>query len=123
MIAVDTSTAVDWLKGVDDRRTALMAEAFTELTLVLPPVVVTELLTYPAGAQLLSLVEDTRLAPISEGYWTRAGESRRLLKAKGLKAKLADTLIAQCCIDAGIPLIATDTDFRHFAAHCGLQLA
>ena len=40
-----------------------------------------------------------------------------------LEGKLADTLIAQCCIDADIPLIAHDRGFRHFATHCGLQLA
>jgi predicted nucleic acid-binding protein len=40
--------------------------------------------------------------------------------AKGLKARLADTLIAQSCLDHGVPLITHDTDFRHFAALRGL---
>jgi len=59
----------------------------------------------------------------AEGFWERAGESRRLILLKGLKAKLADTLVAQCCIDADVPLIARDGDFRHFAQWCGLKLA
>lgn len=45
------------------------------------------------------------------------------MKAKRLKPKLADTLIAQCCIDADTPLIARDGDFRHFERWCGLRLA
>jgi predicted nucleic acid-binding protein len=40
-----------------------------------------------------------------------------------LKAALADSLIAQCCIDADVALIARDGDYRHFAKWCGLRLA
>jgi predicted nucleic acid-binding protein len=47
---------------------------------------------------------------------------RRAVRRRGLKANLADALVAQCCIDADVPLIAHDPDFRHFAAHCGLKL-
>jgi predicted nucleic acid-binding protein len=36
---------------------------------------------------------------------------------------LGDALIAQSCIDHDVPLITRDTDFRHFAKHCGLKLA
>jgi hypothetical protein len=46
-----------------------------------------------------------------------------MLLLKGLKARLADALIAQCCIDADVPLIARDSDFRHFKRWCGLKLA
>jgi len=35
---------------------------------------------------------------------------------------LADTLIAQSCIDYRVPLITRDSDFRHFAKYCGLIL-
>jgi predicted nucleic acid-binding protein len=34
----------------------------------------------------------------------------------GFKAKLADTLIAQSCLDHDVPLITRDGDFRHFVA-------
>ena len=63
-----------------------------------------------------------RLDP-TEGYWVRAGEARRLLHKHGLKAKVADALIAQSCIDHDVALITRDRDFRHFAKHCGLKLA
>ena len=61
--------------------------------------------------------------PIEPGFWERAGLGRRLILSKGLRARLADTLIAQCCIDAGAPLIARDNDYRHFVRWCGLKLA
>jgi predicted nucleic acid-binding protein len=60
---------------------------------------------------------------IREGHWLRAGHSRRLLRQRGLKAKLAASLIAQACIDHDVALITRDRDFRHFAEHCGLRLA
>jgi predicted nucleic acid-binding protein len=60
---------------------------------------------------------------ILPGHWHRAANLRANLLAKKLKANLADTLIAQCCIDHGVALITRDTDFRHFAKHGGLKLA
>jgi predicted nucleic acid-binding protein len=45
-----------------------------------------------------------------------------VLLAKGLKAQTLDTLIAQFCIDSETPLLTLDSDFRHFATHCGLKL-
>ena len=36
---------------------------------------------------------------------------------------MADALIAQCCIDANVTLIARDRDYRHFERWCGLKLA
>jgi predicted nucleic acid-binding protein len=43
--------------------------------------------------------------------------------AKRRKARLGDALIAQSCIDHGIPLLTRDRDFRAFAAAAGLDLA
>ena len=43
--------------------------------------------------------------------------------ARGLKARLADALVAQSCIDHGVSLIARDADFRHFARFGRLVLA
>jgi len=68
------------------------------------------------------ILNDAPLLPLIDGFWDRAGIARRTLRAKGLKARALDALIAQCCIDADVPLITLDNDFRHFAAHCGLEL-
>jgi predicted nucleic acid-binding protein len=43
--------------------------------------------------------------------------------AKGLRARLADALIAQSCIDHRVPLVTRDDDFRHFVALGGLRLS
>lgn len=49
-----------------------------------------------------------------------------MLRAKVLlkrrKARLGDALIAQTCIDGGIPLLTRDWDFRAFAEAAGLDL-
>lgn len=54
------------------------------------------------------------MLPIIDGYWQRAGDLRAQLLRGGFKAKLADCLIAQACIDSDATLITYDRDFRHF---------
>jgi predicted nucleic acid-binding protein len=63
------------------------------------------------------------LLEISEGYWERAGRLRATVLARGLRARLADTLIAASCIDHGVTLVTRDPDFRHFSKLGGLALA
>jgi len=87
------------------------------------PPVVAELLSKPKNADAYRLVQKLALVEIQPGYWERVGFNRAHLLSKGLKAKLADALIAQCCIDADVPLITRDSDYRHFAQWCGLRLA
>jgi predicted nucleic acid-binding protein len=124
LIAADTSSLINFLVGAATPDRPLVRRALSNLELCLPPPVKTELLS--GTRRLLGLDELLHGAPmmaLTEGYWDRAGDNRRLLLGKGLRANLADTLIAQCCIDADVPLIARDTDFRHFAEWCGLKLA
>ena len=124
MIAADTSSVINFLAHQDTPDARLVEAAFRAETLRLPPPVVVELLSSPkAEPALRGIIDMAGMLPISEHFWTRAGEARRRLLSLGLKARLADTLIAQCCIDAGIPLITRDADYRHFAEHCGLKLA
>lgn len=54
------------------------------------------------------------------GFWERVGRNRSTILRSGLKAKLADSMIATFCLDHEIPLIARDGDYRHFANHFGL---
>lgn len=63
------------------------------------------------------------LLPITDGYWQRAGFARATLLRSGRKARLADALISQSCIDHDVPLITRDGDFRSYAEFCGLKLA
>jgi predicted nucleic acid-binding protein len=42
--------------------------------------------------------------------------------SKRRKARLGDALIAQTCVDRGIPLLTRDKDFRAFADAARLKL-
>jgi len=59
---------------------------------------------------------------IQDGYWRRAGRLRSKVLSKGRRARLADTLIAQSCLDHDMPIIVRDRDFRSFAVFAGLKL-
>ena len=122
MIALDTSALQRFLAGNLDRNTGVVQRAVASREAVLPPVVVTEALSKPKpDAELVRLVMSIGVLSILPGYWERAGFLRAALLRLKVKAKLADTLIAQSCIDNNIPLITYDDDFRHFV-RAGLEL-
>ena len=125
MIAADTSTLLAFLHGdfsasdVGKLRAALRASQ-----LVLPPATMTEALSNPKTANaVFAIIGTMRLLEPLPDYWLRVAQSRAKLIGLRLKARLADALIAQSCIDADVALITRDRDFRHFATHCGLKLA
>jgi hypothetical protein len=124
VIAADTSSLIAFLSGANGEDVGKIINALTTISLSLPPVVVTELLSdAQSRARLAPQVADCPHLEILPGYWERAGAARSVLLAKGLAAKVPDTLIAQSCIDHDVALITRDADFRHFAKHCGLKLA
>ena len=123
MIALDTSSAIAFLSGERGRDVTAVEEALRFRQGVFPPVVVTELLSDPvlrSGAG--TLIRAVPRLEVLDGYWERAGELRARLLRRGLKARLADTLIAQSCIDHEVALVTRDRDFRNFATHAGLSL-
>ena len=123
MICADTSSVARYLDGQSGPDVEQVAAAIEEEELVLSPVTVTELLSHTGARPLLDpLLRNAPVLPIVHGFWERAGLMRRRIRQKGLKANLADSLIAQGCLDARLPLIAHDPDFRHFETHCGLKL-
>ena len=122
MIAADTSSLRRFLAGERGPDVEAIADALRNRAAVLPPVVVTELLSDPhAAAQLSEVFSGIPLLEIKEGYWVRAGRLRAEVLAAGYKARVADALVAQSCLDHRVALITFDRDFRHFAAH-GLVL-
>ena len=124
MIAADTSSLIAFLAGEQGDDVRRIDEAMNADLLALPPPVVSELLSAAANKSNAEyLLARAPLLPIEHGFWERAGEARRMILSKGLKAALADALIAQCCIDARVELIVRDRDFRHFERLCGLKLA
>lgn len=123
MVAVDTSTLVAYLSNSKGEDIEILDQALANRVVYLPPVVLCEILSDPKLPESVSqLFRKLPVLSITEGYWERAGKSRSKLIAKRLKARLADTLIAQVCLDNKIPLLTRDSDFRHFAKYCGLEL-
>jgi predicted nucleic acid-binding protein len=123
LIVADTSSLVAFLYGDEGPDVDRIAAALASEELFMAPPVVAELLSKPKSAEAYRLIQKLALVEVTDGYWERVGRNRALLLSKGLKAKLADSLIAQCCIDADVPLITRDADYRHFARWCGLKLA
>ena len=124
MIACDTSSLSSYFQGETGEDVEAVHGAFRSGSLILPLVVLTEILSDPKiPNRLVAIVLAFERLQLTDGYWQRAGEARRVVKSKGLRAKLGDALIAQSCIDHDIALITRDDDFRHFAKHCGLKLA
>ena len=123
MIASDTSTWIAFLEGNSGDDVDMLTKALGDRQVVMAPAVLTELLSDP---ELLSsaahTLSDLPLIDISPGYWQRAGGLRAQVLAKKRKARLGDALIAQSCIDGGVPLITRDRDFQAFAESAGLNL-
>jgi predicted nucleic acid-binding protein len=123
MIAADTSSMVAFLEGEQGDDVEMIQAALDHQQLALPPVVLSELLSDPA----LTTAERRRLAAlpilnVEPGFWERAGLLRAAVLKQKKKARVADALIAQSCLDQSSPLVTRDRDFRHFATAAGLPL-
>ncbi len=123
MIAIDTSSLRRWSRNENGVDVDGIDDAILSGLAALPPIVLSEALSSPAVEEgFVAFVLSLPLLPIDDGYWKRAGELRRSVLETGRKAKLADALIAQICIDNNAVLITHDADFRHFL-RAGLKLA
>ena len=123
MIAVDTSSMIAFLQGDPGEDVELIQSALDHGQLVLPPVVLTEMLSDPAVPRAVrTLLAGLPILDVEPGFWERAGLLRAGVLKQKKKARVADALIAQSCLDQSTPLVARDRDFRHFAAAVGLAL-
>jgi predicted nucleic acid-binding protein len=124
VIAADTSTVIAYLAGANGKDVEALDLALSESQMCLPPVVLTELLSDPKlPAAVARLLEEVPVLEIVEGYFRRAGLLRARVLATKRRARLADTLIAQSCLDHDVPLLTRDEDYRNFARAAGLRLA
>ena len=124
MIALDSSSVIAFFEGEEGADVELVRQAFTSGQAALPPAVLTELLSDPAlPADLASRLADLPLLDPGDGFWERAGRLRASVLASGRKARLADTLIAQSCLDHDLALVTRDGDFNIFLRHSTLRLA
>lgn len=123
MIAIDTSTFVAYLAGFGGKDVEVTDWALENKQAALPPVVLAELFSDPElPGNARHFLQRISLLEVLNGFWERAGLLRAELISHGHKARLADSLIAQSCLDHNVALITRDKDFRHFAEMAGLRL-
>lgn len=124
MIAVDTNVVIAYFKEEASPLTDYVDRLIAEHRICFPPVVVSELLSdLKSGEVMESLIASHYILALSDMYWHRAGRLRAHIRDLGRKAPLADTLIAQSCLDHHVPLLTRNQrDFCAFAEYTGLKL-
>jgi predicted nucleic acid-binding protein len=123
VIAIDTSSWIAFFGRGDGADAVIVDRALADHQACLPPVVLTELLSDPKlSRRLRALLLALPTLAVIDGYWERAGLLRAKVISKRRRAPLADTLIAQSCIDHGVALLSRDADFRSLASVSGLRL-
>jgi predicted nucleic acid-binding protein len=101
----------------------LLRNHIEQQTLRVAPISITELLSERDLRPEIRLLADAlSVLELKDGYWSRAGLLRGLCLASGRRARLADALIAQACLDADLPLLTNDKDFEVFQVMGGLKL-
>jgi predicted nucleic acid-binding protein len=121
MIAADTSTWIAFLEGAQGDDVAELARGLRSRQVVMPPPVLAEILSDPElPASVAQTLMELPMVALTEGFWQRAGRLRAKVLARKRKARLGDALIAQCCIDADLPLITRDRDFKAFSEQMDL---
>ena len=123
MIAADTSTGIAFFQGDAGKDVEVLDQNLENRQVLMAPPVLTELLSDPKiTTEVSNTLSELPLIEIQPGFWNRAGALRASVLAKGRKARLGDSLIAQSCLDAGIPLLTRDRDFRAFAEAASLAV-
>ena len=123
MLCIDTSSLIAYLEGAAGEDVDTIDQAFADQVGVITPVTVTEVLSDPSlNKNVRETILQLPVLALSEGFWERAGLLRAKVLRGGHKAKLADTLIAQNCLDHRATLITRDRDFRIFEKLAGLKL-
>jgi predicted nucleic acid-binding protein len=124
MIAADTSTWVAFFENALGSDVMLLDKALADRQVLMVPVVLTELLSdTKLDLEVAESLAQIPMLDIQPGYWQRAGVLRSKVLGRRRRARLADALIAQSCIDSDIALLTRDKDFRAFAEMAGLALA
>ena len=123
MIAADTSTWIAFFRGDVGKDVDILDQSLESRQVLMAPPVLTELLSEPKiTSEVTRTLSELPLIEIRPGFWNRAGALRASVLAKRRKARLGDALIAQSCLDAGIPLLTRDRDFRAFAEAASLDI-
>ena len=90
MIAVDTSSMVAFLKGDGGSDVNAVEEGLRLKQVVIPPVVLSELLSAKNMSKILSeRLQSIQMLEITEGYWVRVGSLRQHILRNGCSAKIS----------------------------------
>lgn len=124
MITPDTSTLIAFFAGESGKDVDALARALEEELIVLTPPVLAEMLSDPnlPKKHETAVLNLPLVGNLKDDYWHKVGRMRREILARRLKARLADCLIAQTCIDHKLSLISRDKDFLAIARHSKLKL-
>jgi predicted nucleic acid-binding protein len=123
VVCVDTNCIIAYLAGEDSEDVEYLDKLLEWKVVALPPVVVAELLSdprLPREAELL--IRSLPELAVGEGFWYRAGKLRAELSRHGFSVRLADTLVAQSCLDHRAPLLTRDKKFQRFNKVTALEL-
>lgn len=121
--AVDSSSLIAYLEEASGKDVRILEELMPASLVLLPPPVIVEVLSnLHTRHRIEPTLKRLKTLAFKDDFWFRASALRATLLSKKLKANMANTLIAQSCIDHGVALITRDEDFRHFATHGGLKL-
>jgi len=122
MLCVDTSSLIAYLQGSKGKDVELIDQALADQAVVLACVTITELLSDPdLSIETRAIILGLPMLPLTDSYWERAGLLRASILRRGAKARLADTLIAQQCLDHHATLVTRDRDFKIFKQIAGLK--
>lgn len=123
MFCLDTSSFVAHFAGDNGRDTDVLDVSLRDGTLFISPIVISEVLSDPKlPKNIEEILLNLPVADLVEGFWLRVGRLRKKLLSKKYKARLADCMIAQCCIDHGLILITRDNDFKQIAKVSDLKI-
>jgi predicted nucleic acid-binding protein len=127
VILVDSSVWIDYFRGVVTAETDRLDHLLGEEEIAVADLVLTEVLQgFASDADFksaLALFDTVTLVQTGgRDLAIEAARNFRRLRAKGVTVrKTVDTLIATCCLQAGLPLLFSDRDFDPFVEHLGLR--
>ncbi len=123
-VVADTSEWIEYLTG---RPARLFEQCLETQSIVVPPIVITELTTGARSREERMVLEDLLMdLPMHDStflHWARVGELRRTLREHGLSVGASDAHVAQCALDRDAPLLTRDAVFWKIAAMTNLRLA
>ena len=123
LICADTNCWIAYFSGEVGDDLDRLAECMSNNAICMAPAILAEILSNPwLPAEDESDILTIPLMELTPGFWRRAGKLRASLFRLNYRPKLADTLIAQTCIDHRVPLLTRDRDFRPFVKHGDLLL-